>query len=109
MGKMLESSLIMKKRDILARLIAKETKVKEIGKTLGMDFTSIFCELKKNRTKVKDVIKDDSLWTNCLFRNRCAIKKVYGLLTCGQKCNGCFSAYKYLLKQLYISIICNKF
>ena len=95
----------IEKRAILSRMVAKSNKAKEIGEILNMDPTSISRELKRNRIKTKEVENDGTLCNSCFHKSGCSIKKVYGSLSCSQRCNGCKAISKCWK---YAKFTCNK-
>ena len=56
---------------MLSRMVAKSNKAKEIGEALGMDSTSISRELKRNRTKTKEIENDGTLCRSCFCKRGC--------------------------------------
>lgn len=105
MGKNKGKQFNIEKRAMLSRMIAKGNKAKEIGDALGMDSTSVSREIKRNRTKTKEMEKDGTLCKSCFHKRGCTIKKVCGSLSCNQRCNGCKAISKCWK---YEKFTCNK-
>ena len=71
MGKNKGKQFNIEKRAMLSRMVAKSNKAKEIGEALGMDSTSISRELKRNRTKTKEIENDGTLCRSCFCKRGC--------------------------------------
>lgn len=89
MGKNKGRQFNLDKRAVLARMVAKRDKAKDIGTVLGMDPTSISRELLRNRVMVKGAAAGGALCDKCANKPGCKIKRACGSRDCSQACKGC--------------------
>lgn len=78
------------KRAVLANMLARRAKAKDVAAALGMDPTSVSREIARNRIrKAGDPSEEGSPCSGCANRLSCKIRHACGRMSCSIRCAGC--------------------